>query len=302
MKVIYICGMGHNGSTILNLALGMSPNVVATSQLNDLLNPFDPETPENNVDAVSEPVITFWQQVLHKLTPQLQNLLRQANQSNAKEKNLLKMFFSKSARMKFCNDSLPLFEAVRELSGKNVIVDGSKNISRAISLTAYEKEVKVYYLHLIRDIRGYVNSRNKRNREKEKRNGYILSTLMWTAKNTFASLLLRLRTRRIIKVYYEDILMRPDEFMDRLEHFVGEEFPSTRQAFKGEIEIDADESFGFGGNRVLHSKKSRFRTGVLPMDGVYNSNAYWYLLGWIGSFWGYKRDPLKKFLPESNNA
>lgn len=293
MKIIYICGMGHNGSTILNLALGMSSGVLATSQLNDLLCPFDLES--DGLD-VSERAAGFWRKVLAKLTDAQKSRLKIAHQSNFQERKILHKFFSNHSREVFCADCQPLFKAIVEVSGKSVIIDSSKNVSRAISLANYKEDnAEVYYVHLIRDVRGYVNSKNKRSKENNFRNRYLLHTIRWVTKNAFASILLRSIRSRVLKVHYEDIVMRPDEFLDRLEKFTSEKFPTTRRALKGEIEIHPTESIGFNGNRLLKSKQSRFRTGHLPSDGVFQSNAYWYTLGWIASFWGYKRDRNARF-------
>lgn len=58
-RLLYIVGIGHNGSTLLDLLLGTSKGVFSTSQLNDLLAPYIP-----NSDSEKD---IFWRKVLEAL-------------------------------------------------------------------------------------------------------------------------------------------------------------------------------------------------------------------------------------------
>lgn len=284
-KLIYICGMGHNGSTILNLALDLSKQVIATSQLNELLNPYAPNSVKQSEKTNLE---HFWIDILDDLSESEKKALKNANHSTRGERNILSMFLFRGSRKRLSDPNTKIVQSIFAKTGNRVVVDSSKNVSRAIALSECN-EIDVYFLHLIRDVRGLVNSSNKRAIEKSKPNKYLLPTLHWLFKNASASLLLRMRADKMMKVHYEEIVLEPDKFMDRLESFVGEKFPQTRSALRGEIDID-QSTVGFSGNRVLKKKKNRFRTGQMSVDGTYQSIRYWYSLGWLSKFWGYRRD------------
>jgi hypothetical protein len=276
--------MGHNGSTVLNMALNMSPQVVGVSQLNELLNPWDPyQIPEAARTATDR----FWIDVLEEYSAEQREELRSTFASVNRERNLLPMLFSRRRRREFASVNSRLVHSVLRHADGQVLVDSSKNITRALALTASD-DLDVYYLHLIRDVRGLVNSNNKRRAEEGLPRRFVRSTLHWFAKNVAASLVLPCLTSRRLRIRYEDIVTRPQATMDRLEAFLGESLGPTREALAGEVEIDSG-TLGFGGNRVLKKKSQRFRTGVLPQDGIFRSRLYWYCLGWLAMFWGYRR-------------
>jgi len=276
--------MGHNGSTVLNLALNMDSQVAGASQLNDLLNPYDPT---NKGPLEWTDIDKFWIEILETLSDDEKRQLALANRGTVQEKAILKMFFSGGLRRDLAEINSKVVRAIQEKTGTRVVVDSSKNVTRAIALTACT-EFDVYFLHLIRDVRGLVHSYNKRLLEQERKRVYFSSTIHWFLKNLFTSMLLNRRTSNVLKVHYEQIVMEPDRFMDRLESFLDESLPQTRAALKGEITIAA-EGIGFGGNRVLKNPNIRFLTGKKPSDAIFSSNLYWYSIGWLSMFWGYRR-------------
>ncbi len=284
-KLIYICGMGHNGSTILNLILGQDSNVVATSQLNDLLHPYDPRTVD---EFKRDDVDRFWLDVLNSLTPEEVAELQAMHSSCRQERKIHRALFSGRHRKRFSKIGARLANVVMDLSEKTVLVDSSKNISRALALSSFD-DVEVFHLHLIRDVRGLVNSHNKRRDERNWKRVYAKSTFWWLFKNTTASLFTPFVCKNRLQLKYEDLVMNPDKALDTLEAFVGEEFPQARKALRAEVDIAASKSLGFSGNRVITREKNRFRSGQLSTGGVFKSNLYWFSLGWLSMFWGYRR-------------
>ena len=283
--MIYICGMGHNGSTILNLILGQDLQVVATSQLNDLLHPYDPRKIESEArDSTDE----FWIDILASLTPQEVQELQEMHSFNRQEKKILSAFFSRKHRKRFSKISCRLANLVMDKTGKTVLIDSSKNVSRALGLAQCE-DVNIYTLHLIRDVRGLVNSFNKRRDERSLKHIFAKPTFWWLFKNVTASLLTPFVCKNRLSMQYEHLVMNPDKALDTLEAFVGEEFPQARKALRAEVDIAASKSLGFSGNRVITREKNRFRSGQLSTGGVFKSNLYWFSLGWLSMFWGYRR-------------
>ncbi|MEM8681323.1 MAG: hypothetical protein AAGF97_18405, partial [Planctomycetota bacterium] len=227
--------------------------------------------------------------VLAELTETERHQLKAAHESVNQERNLLSMLTSQTTRKTFADHATRVLQVIVDKTDARLVVDSSKNISRCIGLTASDS-VDVYVLHLIRDVRGLVNSANKRKSEIKQSQQYVRPTFHWASKNVSASLLVPWYTKKLIKLRYEDFVHHPRETVAKLSDFLGENLDEALQAFLGETEIDPNTSLGFGGNRVLHQrKKLRFRTGESPKGGVFESNVYWYTLGWIASFWGYRR-------------
>jgi hypothetical protein len=276
--------MGHNGSTILNMALNMCPNISGVSQLNDLLNPYDPRSIDASERTEND---VFWADILEDFTPTALAELKNANHSCSREKGLLSMVFSRRSRDAVCAINERVVGNALRADEASILVDSSKNISRAIAMSEC-KEIDVYHIHLIRDVRGLVNSHNKRRVENGLPKRYLHPTLHWLFKNITASLLVSRFAKRRILLRYEDITLSPNESMNRLETFLDESLPLCREALQGNIVID-NETRGFGGNRVLNSHQSKFRTGELPTNGVFQSRWYWFFLGFPSSLWGYRR-------------
>jgi hypothetical protein len=284
-KLLYVCGMGHCGSTILDLALGMSPQISSVAQLSDLFLSYDPWKPKS--DEPSERDL-FWQRVISRLSQEDVQEIEQLNQSASKEQALFSLFFSEKRRKRFSAVQGRLIEAIMAEAGTHVVVDSSKNIARCIGLSQC-RSVDVYVLHLVRDVRGLVNSTNKRAAEHGRAKRYLGPTAHWAMKNAAGSLLVPRRTARYLAMRYEDLVDRPAAAVDRIARFLDEDLLETRRALQGETDIDPNRSFGFGGNRVLHHRqKLRFRTGQRDSGGVFESPVYWWTLGWISSFWGYR--------------
>lgn len=283
-KLIYICGMGHNGSTSLDLLLDLLPETVGTSQLNDLLVLYFPDQkPESEVTDRDR----FWADLASTLTPEQREVLAKENNSILRERALLRFAFSGKSRRRYAAINEVLIDALLKATSKPVIVDSSKNISRCLGLL--ETKYDVYVIHLTRDVRGYVESHNKRRGEEGKRPIYFKSTALWFAKNAAASIFVRPKASHYIRLKYEDMMLKPQQFLAALSSFLEMPLDGCHDAITGKAPLRPSQSLGFEGNRVLHMRKdvildsNRVRT-----DGLYQSRAYWHSLGWLSCFWNYR--------------
>lgn len=285
-KVLYICGVGHSGSTIVDMVLGMCPDLCSAAQVNELFITYDPfavQYPERSWRD------DFWCRIVEGFSKEEQCELTALHRGVLKEKTLLRMFFSRANRRRTSRLNEGLFNRIADEIGAPVVIDSSKNIARCLSMSDMDT-VDLYVLHLIRDVRGFVNSTNKRKREKGRSCRWAIPTMLWFAKNTAASLLVSKHADRFMTLKYEDIVASPDEAVMRIETWLGTDLSVARDAFRGRIDIDPEHSIGFGGNRVLHQRKRlQFRTGERETDGVYLAPAFWFTLGWVSRFWGYRR-------------
>jgi hypothetical protein len=286
-KIVYICGMGHNGSTSLDLLLDLSPEIVGTSQLNDLFVLYHPSQKETSEQTDLD---RFWLSVGSKLSPDQQDLLAEANRGILKEKELLRFAFSRSARQQYAEANEALVDCLLARTQTNVIVDSSKNVSRCLGLL--ESKYDVFVIHLTRDVRGYVESHNKRRGEVGKSPIYLKSTLIWLAKNIVTSVLVRPRAKHYLLVQYEELLRNPDSTLDTLSAFLDVPLEACREAIRGNAPIRPSQSLGFEGNRVLHARKDVVLDPTrMRSDGLFRSRIYWFALGWVSMFWRYRFKP-----------
>ncbi len=286
-KIVYICGLGHNGSTSLDLLLDLSPNITGTSQLNDLLAPHDPnETPIET----RTPRDKFWLEILEQLDTKEQQDLQYQNSIIRREKKLFSFFFRKSARVKYAQANEALIDVLASKLGNQTIVDSSKNITRCLGLLETKYDVRV--IHLTRDVRGFVASHNKRRIENQLRPEYIKPTLLWYAKNTAASLMVKLKAKKYLRVRYEDYMFQPEQFLASVEKLIDVPLDDCRGGLLGKEKLRPSASLGFSGNRVLHNRKDflldRSRVSV---KGLYLSRWYWLIAGWPAKCWGYSFRP-----------
>ena len=289
-KLIYICGMGHNGSTALDLLLDLSGNCLGTSQLNDLLVLYDPYDNNNGrPDFVNQ----FWSEVVNNLSDSNRELLKSENHSVFKEKALLPFIFSKKLRTRYASVNRFIIDQVIEKADGRAIVDSSKNVSRALGLLQLDGDaVDIYVLHLTRDVRGYVESHNKRRKEINLRPRYVVPTLVWFAKNATASLFVKPRARNYLHVRYEEMMLKPEQFLLQLGDFFGVSLKSCGPALRGETPLQPANSLGFLGNRVLAQRKDVLLDSKrIKKDGLFSSFLYWCTLGWLSCFWGYRFKP-----------
>lgn len=277
-KVLYIVGLGHNGSTLLDLLLGASNRVFSSSQLNDLLAPYIPDS-----DSIKD---TFWRKVLEQLEDGGKALGEQ-NRSILLEKRALEFILNRSARLHYAKVNFQLLSVLSTFIDDSLIVDSSKNVSRALGLLEGDCEC-IYMLHLVRDIRSYVNSYNMRQAEKGKGNRYLFPAFQWYAKNIISSLFVKRRAKYYMFMKYEDFIQQPILEIERLEAFCSASFSETKNVIKNRKPIFPSKRMTFRGNRILAKDEVIFDPKKSKRDGVYNSKLFWVLYGWPSMFWGYR--------------
>lgn len=269
-KLIYIVGIGHNGSTLLDLILGQSKGVVSTSQLNDLTAPYYPSR--------ATPKDRFWSNVLDTLSDGGRELSQQ-NRSVMKEKRILQFLLSRKTRRRFADANEELIKVIIDHTNCDVVVDSSKNVSRALGLLE-SSELDIYVVHLVRDLRGFVNSYNKRRREAGFKRQYLKPTLHWYSKNILASTAVRLKAANYKLLRYERFVDDPEKELTRLSNWIELSLSESIASSEKKLPIYPSQTLGFRGNRILNQEIVIFdpkRTA--DQTGVYRSKLFAYTLG-----------------------
>ena len=150
MRVIYIAGMSHSGSTVLNLMLNAHPEIFAVGELIDLNRGARGSShPPCPCGAPSLRDCEFWSRV-NDLDAAGAGLCRSPSLDVLNDRKL----DERSA------PNAVLFRAISKVSGKKFIVDSSKRPGRLAYLMQL-KGLDVFPIHLIRKPNGQIWSLSK---------------------------------------------------------------------------------------------------------------------------------------------
>jgi hypothetical protein len=180
IKVIYIVGAGHSGSTLLDRILETSDNSFSVGELMSICK-YERLIEEGETDFWK-----FWKRILSKtgFPPFFEH-----KSFSGKLKFFIGPLFNISFN-KFDNFQFYL-EVLKQNKTKDIIIDSSKDINRLISLNK-NKNIDLHIIHLVRDVRGFANSIIRRNNRVYKKPNILIIFLKWFLFNFLTSLYLKL--------------------------------------------------------------------------------------------------------------
>jgi Sulfotransferase family len=190
MKIIYIAGMSHSGSTLLSLMLNAHPKICSAGELIDLHRVTKRKSgPSCACGASSLWGCEFWLGVNEWM-------LRAEGMSLADLDGTIGRRFGEGS-----SPTARVLRAVSAVSGKGFIVDSSKRPAR-LSYLLQLKDLNVFPVHLIRDPMGQVSSLRR------KHGGFT--------RHIFDYLRVHEEIRRMLRsvhhsvIYYEDLVRDPE--------------------------------------------------------------------------------------------
>lgn len=195
MRLIYIAGTSHSGSTLLDLMLNAHPAILAAGEalkLNRQLAERDSRKRSLAQCSCGAPSLLecpFWSEVDRRTRATARKPLADLDMQDY------------AARPAGASPNEIVFRAMAEVSGKTFIVDSSKLPKRLAYLLTL-KDLDLYPIHLIRDPRGQINAVQR------KHGGFL--------KHIFRYELVHAQIRRSLKsvphsvVHYEDLVREPD--------------------------------------------------------------------------------------------
>ena len=202
MKVIYIAGTGHCGSTLLDLLMGSSPEVFSTGEISFYNIYRDGEMYNKNNSAYrctcgkDFDACDFWNKV--NASGNFKIKKRYTLIENIKVSLRILFPFLNRNKTAFTDDSYELFEAVKQEAAKVgeepvYLLDSSKDPRRLFYLLNDER-IDVHVVYLMRDARAVGHSYNAKSRLKfnlTRKNFYTSIILRWLAVNTLVGSLLK---------------------------------------------------------------------------------------------------------------
>lgn len=279
MKVIYLLGFARSGTTLLGNMLGELEGFLHAGELRYIW----PRALRSEVRCGCKQSLIecpFWSEVLSRTLarfPELGPVESTAPDRLAlgRARALQKEAYSemswrarllpgRGARTRaYLRLTEGLLQSAAAVGGANVLIDSSKLASSAAQLVRMPS-ISPYFLHVIRDPRGAVLSRQKRRAAK---NGdkYQLGSatttadsLRWMGRNLVAErIAMRAGPERHQVLRYEDFIAHPAATLNRIVDWIGE---GARR-----VPLVDEKTAILGPNHTVCGNKNRFETGEVPL-------------------------------------
>jgi len=237
LRVVFILGAPHSGSTLLDLLLGGHHRTVSTGELKALSADWRSKgKPVSRIVCSCGSVglaCPFWSRVAEHLQGSLGVGLDELDVGSEDEG-----VFSQHNRA--------LFEAIRTVSGKDLMVDSSKDVGRMKRLERLDG-FEIHPIHLVRSIYGVAYSQLRKGRDPYEF-GRGWAVIQGATRRTLAHCEHEV-------VHYENLVRRPREEVARLMRWLDLKFEEDQLAW------DRPDIHLFAGNRMRHR-----RTGVIRED------------------------------------
>ena len=300
-KIIYIAGAGRSGSTILGILLGSMKNAVHLGEIGLALEWLEWKTPCSCGKEFSE--CEFWKE-WNWLDKDVQSELIKAKgiEHISGLPRLLTNLVSQDDADHYNQFYGQLMNYVQDHSGKEVIVDSSKTTwsctGRFHALNRFAGN-DVYVVHLVRN--GYAvmesdivtgdNRVLEGSEYHEHKFAALRSVVGWGVFNlTIPFVGLFARSRKVIRVHYEDLIRNPSAEIRR----IGQAFDMDTEELAQRLE-DPNSTFEtghlVGGNRVRHQKAIKLKQSKPRRYGeklrLSDRLLFIFLFGWLQRFYGY---------------
>lgn len=311
VKVLYVLGFGRSGSTILDIVLGNHPGIESVGEVANL--PYSGwvggEVTRSPYCSCGRrvPECPFWTDVRREWSERIGEQhdpgdYRALQDAFERYRRLPRLFLERLRASpeyrKYVLYNRALFESIRAVSGKEVVVDSSKNPLRAFALSA-TPGLELRAVHLVRDGRGVVSSRRKAFR-KDERAGLpreiqahpVWSTAaLWVALNLLSELLSRrLKPGRAARVRYEDFVEEPRPALEKVGRTVGLDLSGLAEKIASGDAFEVGHNIG--GNRVRMTESIRLRPNAGEWRGTLSpreETLTWLLAGWLVRRYGYRK-------------
>jgi hypothetical protein len=222
--VIYVAGVGHSGSTLLDLLLSSHPAVTSVGEVRELARRPGPRC---TCGAPEPSACAFWQ----KVEPRV----REAVGLPLAELDV------RGTGPGFAAHNRELLAAVCEVAGRPVVVDSSKSARRLAALLA-TPGLAVWPVHLLRDPAAVAHSQRRKGRSG------LRSAWHWRRRT--AAVRAALRGVPHLELHYDALVANPAGALARVLAPVG------LQTTPDQLEWAGRERHGLGGNRIRFSRDS----------------------------------------------
>jgi hypothetical protein len=285
-KVVYIAGARNCGSTLLDAILGNAPGAQSLGEVGGFHRYGPAEACACRLPAASCRLCGAAAAALHAAGPDFPLVLLQP----LKERRFHWMLIPTRARHRYAELADVIFRSVLSTTGCSVLIDSSKNATRAAAL-AHDSELEVRVIHLVRDGRGYLRSRRSRAAVDGTRYLGPVEMAGWLAKNLLIGTVLRRTLPRgaYLRCRYEDLLTDLDAELRRIGSFTGVDVSGLAEA--------ATTPPGVPRSHLYEPvRRTDYRRVVLDPKRLASQREtpgrnlrFWVLGGFLSRLWGYDR-------------
>jgi hypothetical protein len=232
LRVVYIAGMGHSGSTLLDLLLSGHSRIASVGEAKMLAREGLSCTCRRRLEECP-----FWSAVSRRVEALARRPLRELAMQGPEPD--------------FGRDNVAFFRAVSEAAGTSWIVDSSKS-SRRLQGLLRTPGLEILILHLVRDPRGVVFSNLRKGRDLKR------SCLRYASNFRRARDLVlgKPHVEPHVVVSYEWLAARPREAMLEIQTWLGVPFEEGQLDWAGQVRHN------LGGNRMRFSSGAEIRPDV----------------------------------------
>lgn len=228
-KVLFIGGLGRSGSTLLDMLLGQIGGFCSTGELRFI---WERGFGENQLCGCGKPFkeCDFWREVVKEAFGGFQsvNHERLAALRASAERRLFKSALLntaadvQAAHKEYFDAARKLYEAIRKVSGCEIIVDSSKYVAYGF-LLATIPDIDLFTVHLVRDSRAVAYSWRRKKVRLEiqgeqhymSQRGILQSAGRWSVRNMLAHRLQR-TSKQYAFLRYEDLVINPKASLSKL--------------------------------------------------------------------------------------
>jgi hypothetical protein len=301
-KVVYVLSSPHSGSTVFGMALAGHPEVVFGGELFEIPDPAWTAGRECSCGATLESC-PFWTSVRALYEPTVQDRPSARGRRYKWDKwgwrgfprVALALHFPSLRPARYAHDVDSLASSISHVSGRPILVDTSKDGTRALAyLLGAPEDTDVQFIHLTRDPRNVVQSRIQREvrTSPDGTVGRVPSLRyagLWAFANMAFALFFAPRDGAYLRVRYEDFVNDPETTLRRVGDFLHVDLtPVTAQILRGEPfpagHVIAGNRLRLGGG-VTVRRDSAPEPATLP--GRQGQVVSW-VAGWAARMYGYR--------------
>lgn len=264
-KIAFIGGYGRSGSTLLDRVLGQTEGVVSAGEIRHI---WKEGFIENRLCGCGARFhdCTFWNEVTQEAFGGMGALNVEevlAHKARVDEFYYIPLLASRRRPARFqasldrYGDVLQrLYAAIAGVSGAEVVVDSSKDVSHGWLLSTMRDRLDLHVVHLLRDSRAVAYSwqRKKFNPgsgQDMNRYNLLKTGLEWVAINALTSLL-RKRVPRSSVLRYEDLVSEPEAHVGALVGRIGMGAAATPVRQGRSVELGTDHTAAGNPIRFQH--------------------------------------------------
>lgn len=264
LKLVYILGMAHSGSTLLDLLLGGHKSVVSTGEI----WAFSQWVRDNKNCSCNLKVkdCNFWNGIIDTLHDRYNLSSARLHKPEEIEKSSklsrlwsvarVKPFFDKESAVLYGEKEYKLFKVILENSGAEIAVDSSKLLERLIKLH-YSDFFEIKIIHLVRDGRSTLDSIRRAIKRGTTPNRYVNPIwvyLGWMLEMERQCQYLQGLDHQLYKrISYLKLASNPRESLETLCNFIGILFNPKVLDISSSNYVFKQEHHLIGGNRIKSS-------------------------------------------------